>query len=215
MKESLNETLIPCLVIKTSWHKLSKVLGHGGSSFYLQGSKKCSDWLSLSRKTHTPGKTHIDYLSKFLSAASSRPGCSDASTSTLSSAICSAEPIQHGGKAFSFHRWQKRIRQNGKESHQKCEIKAINCIKTKWPGPDLVEHIHLPPWHYQDSHMWMQFLSLFRRLSCFSVAYIGFQTIKVYRDNHSFNEMDGSGDLGETPLTARCTQTVGAHWSFM
>lgn len=43
MKESLNETLIPCLVIKTSWHKLSTVLGHGESSFYLQGSKKRYD----------------------------------------------------------------------------------------------------------------------------------------------------------------------------
>lgn len=32
------------------------------------------------KKDHIPGRTHIDYLSKFLSAASSRPGCSDAST---------------------------------------------------------------------------------------------------------------------------------------
>lgn len=32
------------------------------------------------KKTTYPGRTHIDYLSKFLSAASSRPGCSDAST---------------------------------------------------------------------------------------------------------------------------------------
>lgn len=75
MKESYNKTLIPFLVIKTSWHKLSTILGHGGSSFYLQRFKKCSDWLSKSKKdTHThPVRTHIDYLSKFLSAASSKP----------------------------------------------------------------------------------------------------------------------------------------------
>lgn len=66
MKESLNETLIPCLVIKTSWHKLSTVLGHGGSSFYLQGSKKCSDWLSLRRKTHTPGGLTLTTCQSFL-----------------------------------------------------------------------------------------------------------------------------------------------------
>lgn len=85
MKESLNETLIPYLVIKTSWHKLSTVLGHGGSSFFISRGPKSAltDLAKVEKHTH-PGRTHIDYLSKFLSAASSRPDCSDASTSILS-----------------------------------------------------------------------------------------------------------------------------------
>lgn len=65
-RKAWTKTVIPRLVIKTSWHKLSTVLRHGGSSFYLQGSKKCSDWLSLSRKTHIPGGLTLTTCQSFL-----------------------------------------------------------------------------------------------------------------------------------------------------
>lgn len=125
MKESLNETLIPCLVIKTSWHKLSTVLGHGGSSFYLQGSKKCSDWLSLSRKTHThPGRTHIDYLSKFLSAASSRPAA--LMQTPLPYHPLSAVKNQYSvEKAFFLPQTTGKDQGKWEEKHKKNEIKQV------------------------------------------------------------------------------------------
>lgn len=39
MTEMLDGTLIPCLVIKTSWHKLSTVWGHSESWFLSPGPK--------------------------------------------------------------------------------------------------------------------------------------------------------------------------------
>lgn len=186
MKESLSETLIPCLVIKTSWHKLSKVLGHGEVLFYLQGSKKCSDWLSLSRKTHTPGRTHIDYLSKFLSAASSRPGCSDASTSTLSSIICCEEPIQHGENLLpSTDDWRGSSKMGtshitNRKSKQRIVGKmngySLKCGLYSFPALALSRLPHVDA-----------ISSLFMGFSYFSTGHIRSRPVNVDWDNLSFN----------------------------
>lgn len=78
-KERLDEILIPYLVIKTSWHKLSTVWGHSESSFLSPGAQSAL-WLTASELENIhPGRTHTDSSSKFLSAASFfGPGLSDA-----------------------------------------------------------------------------------------------------------------------------------------
>lgn len=70
MKERLDEILIPYLVIKTSWHKLSTVWGHSQSCFLSPGAQNAL-WLTASESENIhPGRTHTDSSSKFLSAAS-------------------------------------------------------------------------------------------------------------------------------------------------
>lgn len=70
MKERLDEILIPYLVIKTSWHKLSAVWGHSQSCFLSPGAQNAL-WLTASESENMdPGRTHTDSPAKFLSAAS-------------------------------------------------------------------------------------------------------------------------------------------------
>lgn len=111
MKESLNEkSLIPCLVIKTSWHKLSTVLGHGGSSFYLQGSKKCSDSLSLSRKTHTPGGLTLTTCQSFLVQPALGPAAPMRAPLPYHPPSAAKNQYSVEKTLFPLHRWLRGIR---------------------------------------------------------------------------------------------------------
>lgn len=157
MKESLKETLIPCLVIKTSWDKLSTVLGHGGRSIKLQGSTKGSDSLSLSRQTHTPGGFTLTTCQSFLvQLALGRPLWCKHLYLIIHLLLGGTNTAWR--KAFSCHRWPRRIKRNGEKSQRNISnqtISAQHCMKNEWIFPSFGElHVNVLPWHYQDSNMW-------------------------------------------------------------
>lgn len=108
------------------------------------------------KKTTYPGRTRIDYLSKFLSAASSRPGCSDASTalSALKNQYSMKEALILPQLA------EKKIKQNWKKKEKKKEVTSQignqnNLLYRR--NPDWAEPINRALWSDWESRIWMQF----------------------------------------------------------
>lgn len=163
MKENLNGTLILCLVIKTSWHKGSTVLGHGGSSFNLQGSTKCSDWLSRSRKTNTLGGLTLTTCQSSLAQPALRrlPWCKHlyliihlllwGTNTAWRKAFPATDDWKGSSKMGRSHIANMKSNNFGSALYEKwMDIPSFGGLLVKFL-----------PRHYQDSNMWMSFI-----LSC-------------------------------------------------